>query len=174
MAVHAFFFIAGPGKKHCPMSQHGSPLVGDMQNVAMAFPALLIFKGGIGFLALKLMVILIHVLSEMDNDVFYSMDRFGKKEIEGIMGGGQMAVHTVGHKPLGIVYVAGGLPGLDGKLNFMAGSAELRGRSPHHGVVGDAEKRKRQDGSGRDEEGGLDPGFHGAPLGAEVRLLQGD
>ena len=105
MAIHAFFFITGPGEKHRPVSQHGSPLVGDMQNGAMALPALLIFKGGIGFLALELVVVLAHVLGEMDNDILDSMERFGKKEIEGVMGGGQMAVHTIGHKSLGIIHV---------------------------------------------------------------------
>ena len=106
MAIHAFLFIARPCIKHRPVCQHGPPLVRDMQNISMAFPALLIFERRIGFLALKRMVILAHVPGKMDDDIFDPMDRFGKKEIERVMGGGQMAVHAVGHKSLGIIHVA--------------------------------------------------------------------
>lgn len=50
-----------------------------------------------------------------------------------------MAVHAISHKPLGIVYVGRRFPGIVGKLDFVAGSAELRCGSAHHGVVGNTE-----------------------------------
>lgn len=119
------------------MGQHGAPLIRDVENIPVAFLALLIFKRGIGGLARLVMVIFIH--GEMDDDVFDAMGRFCIEEIEGVMGGREMAVHAISHKPLGIVYMGRGLPGIVGKLYFMAGGAELRRGCPHHGVVGNTE-----------------------------------
>ena len=56
-----------------------------------------------------------------------------------------MVVHAVGHETLGIVDVSGGLPGIVGKLDFMARGAKLRSGGANHGVISDAEKGKRHE-----------------------------
>ena len=70
--------------------------------------------------------------------ILEAVESFLIEKIQGILGGGQVAVHTVGHKALGIVDVGGGFPGVVGKLNFVTGCTEFGGRGSYHGVVGDA------------------------------------
>ena len=108
----------------------------------MTFLALFIFKGRIGFLALEFMIVLTHVLGKMDENVFNPMSGLGKKEVECVVGCGEMTVHAVGYKSLGIICMRGGFPGVEGKLNFVTGGAELRRGSADHRVIGYTEKRK--------------------------------
>ena len=69
----------------------------------MAFLALVVRKGGVSFLALLLVIILF--LKEVDENVFDAMKGLGIEELEGVMRGGQMAVHAVGHETLLVVHM---------------------------------------------------------------------
>ena len=140
MTVHTSFLIPGPCIDHRSMGQHGTSLIRDVENIAVTLLALFIFKGGVCGLARLVMIIFIH--GEMDDDVFDAVECFCIEKIKGVMGGGQVAVHAVRHKALGIVYVGRCLPGVVGKLDFVAGCAEFRGGCAHHGVVGDTEYRE--------------------------------
>ena len=124
----------------------------------MAFLALVVLERTVGFLPLFLVIILF--LKEVNQDVFGAMKGLGVEEINSVVGGGQMAVHAVGHKTLLIVHMGGGLPGVVGKLDLMAGSAKLGCRGAHHGVVGQAEKRKGNDNAYDNEDGGFNKLFH--------------
>jgi len=73
-----------------------------------------------------------------------------------------MAIHAVGHKSLLIVHMSGGLPGVVGKLNLMAGGTELGRGCADHGVVSEAEQWKSDNYTNDDENGRLDELFHGS------------
>jgi hypothetical protein len=103
MAVHTLLLIAGPGINNRPMGQHGAAFVRDIKKVAVTFLALLVLKGGISRLSVFIMIV--GVLGKMNNNVFHAMHGLGVEEVEGIMGGGKMTIHTVGHKALGIVHM---------------------------------------------------------------------
>jgi len=93
----------------------------------MTFLTLFVFKGGIGFLSLYLMIVLTHILGKMHENVFNAMSGFGIKKGKGIMGGWQMTVHTIGNKSLCIIHMGGCFPGIISKLDFMTGCAKLGG-----------------------------------------------
>ena len=57
------------------------------------------------------------------------------EKVNSVMRRRQMAVHTVGHKPLCIVHMSRGLPGVKRWLNFMTRGTKLRGGCPNHGVI---------------------------------------
>jgi len=103
----------------------------------MAFLALVIPKRSIGFLPLFLVVIL--TLEKMDEDVLGAMKGFGIEKVKGVVRSRQMAIHAVGHKSLFIIHMSGGLPGIVGKLNLVAGGTKLGRSCADHGVVGEAE-----------------------------------
>jgi hypothetical protein len=71
-----------------------------------------------------------------------------------------MAIHTVGHKALGVVHVRRRLPGVVGVPNLVACGAKLRRGGPNHSVIGQAEKRKGQDNAYNDQDDRLDEVFH--------------
>jgi len=50
-----------------------------------------------------------------------------------------MTIHAVRHKTLFIVHMTGGLPGVVGELDLVAGSTKLGRCGADHGVVGEAE-----------------------------------
>ena len=83
----------------------------------------------------------------MDDQIFNAVESFGIEKIKSILGCWEMAVHAIGNKSLGIVYMGGCFPGIVGKLNFMAGSTKLRSGSPCHGIVGDTEYGEGDDNS---------------------------
>jgi hypothetical protein len=103
----------------------------------MAFLALVIFERGVSLLTLFLMVIF--ALKKMNQDVFGTVKGFGIEKVKGVMRGRQMAIHAVGDKSLFIVHMSRGLPGVIGKLNFMAGGTKLGRSCADHGVVGETE-----------------------------------
>jgi hypothetical protein len=140
MAVHASLLVARPGVDNGLVCQHGAPLIRDIENISMAFLALLILEVGIGLFAVFFVIILID--NKMKDQVLETVKGLGKKEFIGILRGRKMAIHAIGHEALGIIGVSRGLPGVVGKLNFMAGGAELRRRGSHHGVVTDTEEGK--------------------------------
>lgn len=53
------------------------------------------------------MIVLFHILCEMGNNVLYAVSRFGIEKIKGVVGGGQVTIHTVGYKPLGVIHMGG-------------------------------------------------------------------
>ena len=132
------------------MRQHGTPFIGNIQNVPMALLTLLVLKGCIRRLPILLPII--RLPREVNHDILDAMGRLGKKEIEGIMGSGEMAVHAVGDKALGIVDMGGHFPCLISRFNLVAGGAESGCRSPDHGIIGDAEQGEGDDDSDADEK----------------------
>jgi hypothetical protein len=114
----------------------------------MAFLALFIFKRVVGRLAIFFVIVL--VLGKVDDNIFDTVKGLGVEEIHGVAGRRQMAVHTISHESLGIIYVSGCLPGVIGKLNLVAGGAKTGGGSTHHGVVGYTENRKSHNDANND------------------------
>jgi hypothetical protein len=140
MAFHAPEFVPGPGIKDRPVGQHGPPFIRQVQDIPMTLLALVVFKGSIGRLPVFLVVV--SSFGEVLVDIFNAVKSLSIEKVNGILGSRQMAVHAICHKPLAVIMVRGSLPGPVGKLNFMAGGAEMRGGGPHHGVIGQAEKGK--------------------------------
>jgi hypothetical protein len=133
VAIHASLLIAGSCIEHGPVGQHGPPLVGDIEDIPVALLTLIIPERGIGLLPVLLMVIVF--LDEMDDDVLDAVSGLGIEEIKGIVGGREVAVHAVGNKPLCIVHMGGGLPGMIGKTNLVAGGAKLGCGGADHGII---------------------------------------
>jgi hypothetical protein len=146
------------------MSKHGAAFVRDVKDVAMAFLALFIREGCVGLSPLHLVIIFTHVLSEMNDDIFYSVYRLRVEEIECVMGSWEVTVHTVCDKTLGIIDVGGCFPGVEGKLNFMAGSAKLRSGRTNHCVIGNAKQRKSDHDANNQKDAPYEIFFHGRTL----------
>jgi hypothetical protein len=159
MTIYAFLLIAGPGIDHVTVRKHGTTFVWNIKEITMAFLTLVIFERGIGLLPLFFVVIL--ALKKMNKNVFSAVPGFGIEEIKGIMRSRQMAIHAVGHKSLFIVNMSGGLPGIVGKLNLVAGGTELGRGCAHHSVVGETEQWKGDNYTNDYENGGLDELSHG-------------
>lgn len=140
MAIHTSLLITRTRIDHGLVRQHGAPFIRNIEDISMAFLTLLIFKAVIGFLPVFFVIII--VCEKMKHQVLETMKGFGIKEFEGILRGRKMAIHAIGHKALGIVRMGGGLPGIVGRLNFVAEGAELGGRGSHHGVITDTEEGK--------------------------------
>ena len=70
----------------------------------MAFLALVVSEGGVSFLPLLLVIILL--LKEVDENVLDAMKSLSVEELNGILGSWQMAVHAVSHKTLLVVHVS--------------------------------------------------------------------
>jgi hypothetical protein len=73
-----------------------------MKDISVAFLALIVFEGGIGLLAILFVIIFIQN-KDVYEQILHTVPRFGVKEIKSVMGGGEMTVHTVGHKSLGVI-----------------------------------------------------------------------
>jgi len=69
----------------------------------MAFLALVVREGGVSFL--PLLVVIILLLKEVDEYILDAMKSLSVEELNGILGSRQMAVHAVGHKTLLVVHV---------------------------------------------------------------------
>ena len=137
VTIYAFLLITRPGIDHVTVSKHGTTFVGNVKEITMAFLALVIVERGIGLLSLFFVVIL--ALEKMDEDVLGTVKGFGIEKVKGVVGSRQMAIHAVGHKSLFIVNMSGGLPGVVGKLNLVAGGTELGRSCADHSVVGETE-----------------------------------
>jgi hypothetical protein len=140
MAVHTLFGITWASINDRPMCQHGPPFLGNVQQIPVALLALLVLERGIGLLAVFFMIV--SVLRKMNGDVFEAMPGLRVEEIECVVRGWQVTIHAVGHKTLGIVHMARGLPGVVGETDLMAPRTKLRCGCADHGVVGEAEKGK--------------------------------
>lgn len=145
MAVDASLFISLPGVQYRSVGEHGAPFIRDVQNISMAFLALLVFKRSVGDLALLFVIVGIGALSKVNDDIFNAVGGFSVKEIKGVMGGREMAIHAICNKALGVIDMGRGFPSVVGELNFVTGGAKLGCRCPDHGVVADAENWKADD-----------------------------
>jgi hypothetical protein len=84
------------------VGQHGPPFVRYIKDVSVAFLALIVFESGIGLLPILFVIIFIQN-KDVYEQIFNAVPRFGVKEVKCVMGGGEMTVHTVGHKSLGVI-----------------------------------------------------------------------
>jgi hypothetical protein len=101
VAVHAFLLVTRTGIQDGSVGQHGATFIGYIEDISMTFLALLILEGGIGLLAILLVVVFL--LDKVGDDILYAVECLGIKEIKGVVGGREVAVHTVCHKALGII-----------------------------------------------------------------------
>ena len=85
MAIHAPFLIPGSGIYYRSVGEHRPPFIRDIQDIAMAFLALLIFKRGIG--CEPVLLVVVFVLGKMNNDVLDAVCRLGIKKVEGVVRG---------------------------------------------------------------------------------------
>jgi hypothetical protein len=99
----------------------------------MTFLTLLVGKRSIGLFTIYLVIIFI--LRKMNNKVLYAVKGFTVEEVDCILGCRKMAIHTIGHKPLGIIGMGRCFPCIIGELNFMAECTKARSRSAHRGKV---------------------------------------
>jgi hypothetical protein len=141
------------------MSQHGTPLVRYMKYIPMALLALFVFKRRISGIAVFFTVI--RFSEEMNKDIFDAMPGFRIEKIERIMGGRKVTIHTVRHKTLGVIDMGGRFPGIEGRLDFVAGSTKLRGRCTNHRIIGYAEGRKTDNHPESHKDGADNIPFHG-------------
>jgi len=161
VAVETAFLITRPGIEHRPVGQHGPALVRQIVEIAVAFQAVAVFDGGIGFLPIFFVVV--RGLGEMRHDILGPVIGLGVKKVEGVLRRGKMAVHAVRHEALAVIDVGGGPPGVVGKFDFVAGGTKLRGGGAHHGVVGEAEQGEGHDNPKDDIKNRLEKFFHGTP-----------
>ena len=134
----------------------------------MAFLALLILERGVG--RLGGLVTIKAVLGKVNDNVLDTVEGLGIEKVERVLRSWEMAVHAVRHKTLPIIHMRRGLPGIVGKLDFVAPSTEFRCRCAHHAKVSNAEKWKGDDYASDNENDGFDKLFHGASLQQDVRL----
>jgi hypothetical protein len=80
VTVHTLFLITN----HVTVSQHGAAFVRDVQEIAMAFLALVVGEGGVCLLPLLLVIILL--LKEVDENVLGAMKSLSVEELKGILG----------------------------------------------------------------------------------------
>jgi hypothetical protein len=73
MAVHALFFIALSCVEDFTMGHHGSPFIRNIEDISVAFQALIVLKRGICLFTI--FFVIIFILDEMDNDVFDPVGR---------------------------------------------------------------------------------------------------
>jgi hypothetical protein len=158
VAIDAFFLITRSGIDYGSVSQHRPAFVWNIQDIPVTFLALFVLKRSIGSCAIFFMIIF--VLNKMDDDIFDPMHGLGIEKIDGVMRGGKMTIHAIGHKPLGIIYMRGGFPGIVSEMNFVAGGTELRRRRAHHGVIADTKERKCNEDAKNNQEGSNDVFFH--------------
>ena len=101
MTIDATLLVTGPRINDRSVGQHGPSLLRDMDQVPVAFLALLILKGGIRLLTI--VVVIVFVLGEMNHDILDAMECLGIEEINGVVWGREVTIHAVCHKSLGIV-----------------------------------------------------------------------
>lgn len=143
------------------MGQHGTPFVRNVKDVAVTFQALLVFERSVGMFPLDLMIVRFRSLHEMDEDILDAVGRFGIEKIDGIVGGGEVTIHTIRHEPLGVIDMGGRPPGVVCELDFMTRCTKLGCRGPNHRIIRQTEKGKSDKDSHDDENSARDPFFHG-------------
>lgn len=79
MAIDTLFFIPRPWPDYGSVGQHRATFIGDIQQVAVALHALIIFRIGISFCAIFWAVIFIH--RKVDDQIFNTVVGFGIEKI---------------------------------------------------------------------------------------------
>ena len=87
MTVHTFFLIPFPGVNNGPVRQHGAAPVGNVQQIPVAFEALVVVKAGIGRLPGRLSIVFPG--QKMNPHILDALIGFRKEEIEHILGATQ-------------------------------------------------------------------------------------
>jgi hypothetical protein len=105
MTIHALFLISWKGVHHCPMGEHGASFVGNIEQITMAFFALVVGERCIGHISIFLMIVGFGTLGKMDHDIFDTVKCFGIEKGEGLMGSRQMAIHAIRDEPLAVIDV---------------------------------------------------------------------
>ena len=118
MAIHTSFFITRPGIDNRSVGQHGAPFVRNIKDISMAFLALIVLKSGICLLTIFLMIVFVQQ-NDMGKEVFDAVPCLGIEEVKGVMRGGEMTIHTVCHKSLGIIGMGRGFPGIGISCPFL-------------------------------------------------------
>ena len=93
MTIDAFFFVSRSGIQHRAVGQHGTAFIWHAQQIAMAFLALSVIESSVGIIARFFLVIV--TTNKMYHHVLNAVVGFGKEKVEGILGGGQVAVHAI-------------------------------------------------------------------------------
>ena len=103
VAFKTAFLISRPGVEHRPVGQHGAPFIGEIDDVAVAFQALVVFDGSVGLFPILFMIV--RGLGEVSHDILDAMQGLGVEKIEGVLRRRQMAVHAVRHETLAVIGV---------------------------------------------------------------------
>jgi len=152
MTVDAFTFTFSTSIQRCSVSKHGSALRRHMQEVAMTLLTIRVLHVSIGCSAVFAAVIRIGTLQDVDDDIFYAVQRLIVKKIDRVFWWRQVAIHAVGDNALRIIHMTGCFPGLIGGDDFMATGAELWSGCPSHGIIKKAEQRKCYDHANKDKQ----------------------
>ena len=119
MTIKTAQLIPRPRIEYRPMGQHGPAFIRHMDDVLVAFEALLIFYGSIGLLPALLMIVWAH--EKVGRHVFEAVEGLGVKKVERVLWRGKMTVHADRYEALTVVDVGGGSPGIIGETDFVAG-----------------------------------------------------
>ena len=122
MAIYAVLLITGSGIDDRFMCHQSTTIIWNIDDIAMAFLALFVFKRSIRCLAIFIVIVLI--LYKVNDNILDAVNGHCKKEIKGIFRSRKVTIHTVRYKTLSVIYMCGSFPGIVGKLNFMTGSTE--------------------------------------------------
>lgn len=145
VAIKTLLLITLARVDYSPMSKHGTSLSGYKKDVAMTLQTLIILYGKISPFSGFFPAIGIGAFHEVDDYIFGTMQGFCVEEFYDVMRCRQMTVHAVGHKSLAVVNMGGHLPGVVGRLYFMAACAKSGSRCANHGVVSHRKEGKAQD-----------------------------
>jgi len=118
VAFHTTFFITLHRIEHCSVGKHCTSLFRDIYYVLMTLETLLVFKGGIGFFSVFIMVIL--PACKVDNNILDTMSRFCIEKVIGILRCWKVTIHAVRNKALCVVCMSRGLPCIICELDLMA------------------------------------------------------
>ena len=83
MAIYAVLLITGSGIDNRFMCHQGTTIIRDIDDIAMAFLALFVFKRSIRCLAIFIVIVLI--LYKVNDNILDTVSGFGKKEINGML-----------------------------------------------------------------------------------------
>ncbi len=121
VTVHALLLHAGHGVENLLVGEHGPTVARKILDVAVAFEALGVLEGCVSLAAIFGPVVVVGgVHHEMGNHVFDPVEGLHIEEVDGVVGGREMAVHAVRHEALPVVDVARCLPGIVSPLDFVA------------------------------------------------------
>jgi len=140
------------------MGPHGAAAVGHVQNVTVALLALIVAESGIGSLAGLFAIVL--ATHEVDGYILEAVIGLGEKELEGILRGGQMAIHAIHNDAGGVIRMGRCTPSPYRGFDLMARGAKFRCGSADHGIIGHAEDGKCNQNAQDDQRARCEKLFH--------------